>query len=99
MNKLIKLIYVNILDLGDINRVQMSKQAAVKDSSELKLVILSIIAVTFGIGLYYIYNFLGSFILNKVNNKINKFSITTNNTIFAYPFIINFSIYSLFIIF
>ena len=67
MNKLIKLIYVNILDLGDINRVQMSKQAAVKDSSELKLVILSIIAITFGIGLYYIYNFLGSFILNKVN--------------------------------
>ncbi len=57
MNKLIKLIYVNILDLGDINRVQMSKQAAVKDSSELKLLILSIIAITFGIGLYYIYNF------------------------------------------
>ena len=61
MNKLIKLIYVNILDLGDINRVQMSKQAAVKDSSELKLVILSIIAITFGIGLYYIYNFLSIF--------------------------------------
>ena len=61
MNKLIKLIYVNILDLGDINRVQMSKQAAVKDSSELKLLILSIIAITFGIGLYYIYNFLSIF--------------------------------------
>ena len=41
MNKLIKLIYVNILDLGDINRVQMSKQADVNDSSELKLIFLA----------------------------------------------------------
>lgn len=67
MNKLIMLIYVNILDLGDINRVQMSKQADVNDSSELKLIFLAIIGIGLGIALYYIYNLLGSVILNKVD--------------------------------
>ena len=67
MNKLIKLIYVNILDLGDINRVQMSKQADVNDSSELKLIFLAIIGIGLGIALYYIYILLGSVILNKVD--------------------------------
>ena len=65
MNKVIKLIYINLIESLNINSVNEAKQLNVKDSSEIKLVIMGIIGVLFGVLLYNVYNAFGYALANK----------------------------------
>ena len=56
MNKLFKLIYVNLLGLFDINKIIVAREDGVKSNLEKRLVITGIIVLFYG---FLIYNFLG----------------------------------------
>ena len=55
MNKLFKLIYVNLLGLFDINKIIVAREDGVKSNLEKRLVITGIIVLFYG---FLIYNFL-----------------------------------------
>ncbi len=65
MNKVIKLIYINLMESLNINSVSEAKQLNVKDSSEIKLIVMGIFGVLFGILLYNVYDAFGYSLANK----------------------------------
>lgn len=64
MNKLIKLIWVNLLGLFDINKIKIARLDGVKSNLEKKSVITGIIAVVYGYLIYRLFIFL------NISNKI-----------------------------
>lgn len=64
MNKLFKLIYVNLLSLFDINKIVIAREDGVKSNLEKKLIITGLMAIVYG---YFIYMFL------KMLNVDNKY--------------------------
>lgn len=66
MIKLLKLIYINILGICDLNRILISKQRNYKDNSESKLLIMVILFIISCIFLYKVFN---NVILLNLNNK------------------------------
>ena len=62
MNRLIKVIYVNMLNLFDINKIMVAKQDGVKSNLENKAIITGLIALLYGYLMYRFYlNMLLSF--------------------------------------
>lgn len=55
MNKLFKLIYINLLDLFDINKIIIAREDGVKSNLEKRLVITCLISLFYG---YLVYMFL-----------------------------------------
>lgn len=70
MNRLIKVIYVNILNLFDINKIVVAKQDGVKSSLETKTVITGLVGLLYG---YIVYRFFTSF---ELENKMMILNIT-----------------------
>ncbi len=58
MNKLFKLIMVNLLSMFDINKIRIARLDGVKSNLEKKTVITGIIALVYGYFLYQIFLFL-----------------------------------------
>ena len=56
MIKLLKLIDVNVRGLFDYNRVKMAKEYHLRDSTEVKMVIISIILLLYGYIMYFFTN-------------------------------------------
>lgn len=63
MNKLIQLLYVNILAMFDINKIKVARESNVKSNLESRMIILAIVAIFYG---YLIYKFLT---LYEIANK------------------------------
>lgn len=63
MNKLIKLIIVNLLGLFDINKIRIAREDGVKSNFEKKAIITGIIAVVYGFLIYQL------FILLNISDK------------------------------
>lgn len=84
MNKLLKLIYTNILKLFDINKIIVARNDGVKSNLEKKLVITGIITLFYGYLIYFLFSII------KFNNTYN---ILTISFIIAtiMSFIINFT--------
>lgn len=74
MNKLIKLIYVNILSLFNINQIFIAREEGVKSNFETKAIIMGIILLFFG---YLIYNL------------FDKISLTYNYLLLSVGFLIS----------
>ena len=83
MSKLIKLIYVNLVESLNINMVNESKQIGAKDSSEVKLVITAILGILFGIILYKLYDLAGAFLVNKYYILVLAFAVSTITVFFS----------------
>ena len=75
MIKLLKLIYINILEFADINRILISKQNNYKDNSELKIIILGIVSIICGVFLYNVYNAMFIIFQNKYNLLVLSFIV------------------------
>ena len=56
MMKIIKLIYLNILGLFDINKIVVARSRGVVSSSEKKVVITTIISLLYGYIIYVIFS-------------------------------------------
>ena len=70
MNRLIKVIYINILNLFDINKIMIAKQDGVKSSFETKTVITGLVGLLYG---YLIYRFFTTF---ELENKLMILAIS-----------------------
>ena len=56
MNKLFKLIYVNLLGLFDINKIIIAREDGVKSNLEKRVIIVALINVVYAYFLYVILN-------------------------------------------
>ena len=65
MNKLLKLILVNLLDLVDFNGVVKEIESGVKGKSEIRLIIISLVSIAYGGILYFLFSKLGDILINK----------------------------------
>ena len=65
MNKLIKLILVNLLGLVDFNGVVKEIESGVKGKSEIRLVLISLVSIAYGCVLYFLFNNVGEILINK----------------------------------
>lgn len=65
MNKLIKLIIVNLLGLVDFNGVVKEIESGVKGKSETRLIIISLASIGYGGILYFLFNKIGDILINK----------------------------------
>lgn len=83
MNKLFRLIYVNMVDNLNINMIKESKQINAKDSSEVKLIITAILGILFGIVLYNLYDLAGAFLVNKYYILVLAFVLSTFTVFFS----------------
>ncbi len=69
MNKLFKLIYVNLLELFDINKIMIAREDGIKSNLEKRLVLSALIGLFYG---YVIYLFLT---MLKINDKFLLLSV------------------------
>ncbi len=58
MNKLFKLIIVNILGLFDVNKIIIARQDGIKSNLEKKLILTGIIAIVYTYLIYRLFNFI-----------------------------------------
>ena len=65
MNKLIKLVLVNLLGLFDYNGVLKEVEAGVKGKSETRLIVVAIASIIYGYLVYIVFNMFGNTITNK----------------------------------
>ena len=65
MNKLLKLVTVNLMSLVDYNGVTKEVEAGVKGKSETRLIIMGLASIVAGSILYLLFNLLGEHISNK----------------------------------
>lgn len=65
MNKLIKLVLVNLLGLFDYNGVLKEVEAGVKGKSETRLIVVAIASIIYGYLVYIVFNMFGNAITNK----------------------------------
>ena len=98
MNKLIKLVLVNLLGLFDYNGVLKEVEAGVKGKSETRLIVVAIASIIYGYLVYIVFNMFGNAITNKsliilyffqkfntfLNFIPNKFSIRLNQSRVSY---------------
>ena len=56
MNKLFKLIYVNLLSLFDINKIIIAREDGVKSNLEKRTILVALINVVYAYFLYVILN-------------------------------------------
>lgn len=77
MNKLIKLILVNLLGLVDFNGVVKEIESGVKGKSEIRLVLISLVSIAYGCVLYFLFNNVGEILINKSLLFFIGFIITT----------------------
>ena len=56
MNKIFKLIYVNILNLFDINKIIIAREDGVKSNLEKRTILVALIYVVFAYFLYIMLN-------------------------------------------
>ena len=69
MNKLIKLIYINLLGLFDINKIIVARSEGVKSNLEKKMVITVLIGLFYGYVIYSLFSYI------KINNSYIIFNI------------------------
>ena len=60
MNKLIKLVLVNLLGLFDYNGVLKEVEAGVKGKSETRVVVVAIASIIYGYLVYIVFNMFGN---------------------------------------
>ena len=65
MSKVFKMIYINLVETLNLNSVNEAKELNIRDSSEVKLVLMGVFGVLFGILLYNVYDFLCYRLANK----------------------------------
>ena len=65
MSKVFKMIYINLVETLNLNSVNEAKELNIRDSSEVKLVLMGVFGVLFGILLYNVYDFLCYSLANK----------------------------------
>ena len=65
MNKVFKMIYINLVETLNLNSVNEAKELNIRDSSEIKLVLMGVFGVLFGILLYNVYDFVCWNLTNK----------------------------------
>ena len=65
MNKVFKMIYINLVETLNLNSVNEAKELNIRDSSEVKLVLMCVFGVLFGILLYNVYDFVCYNLANK----------------------------------
>ena len=65
MNKLIKLVLVNLLGLFDYNGVLKELEAGVKGKSEARLIVIALASIVYGYLVYIVFNMLGDVVNNK----------------------------------
>ncbi len=76
MNKLFKLIWINILNLFDINKIIIAKNEGVKSNLEKKSIIIVIIALVYGFILYNLFikiNINEKFLILNISFLISSF--------------------------
>ena len=56
MNKFFKLVYVNLLDLFDINKIIIAREDGVKSNLEKRTILVALINVVYAYFLYVILN-------------------------------------------
>ncbi len=83
MNKIIRLIYVNLVESLNINMINESKRIGAKDSSEIKLVITAVLGILFGVILYKFYDLAGAFLVNKYYILVIAFIVSTLTVFFS----------------
>ena len=77
MNKLIKLILVNLLGLVDFNSVVKEIESGLKGKSEIRLVLISLVSIAYGCVLHFLFNNVGEILINKSLLFFIGFIITT----------------------
>ena len=65
MNKLLKIVLVNLMGLVDYNGVLKEFEAGVKGKSEIRLIVMGISGIAVGAIMVFVFNLLGKLIINK----------------------------------
>lgn len=77
MNKLLKLVSVNLMGLVDYNGVLKEKEAGIKGKSEARLIIIGLASIVVGSVVYFLFNLLGEKVVNKELILFMGFLLTT----------------------
>ena len=81
MNKLFKLIYVNLLSLFDINKIIIAREDGVKSNLEKRTILVALINVVYAYFLYVILNKL--VVTDKVVLLVIGFFVSTLSCVFV----------------
>lgn len=77
MNKLIRLVSVNLMGLIDYNGVLKEKEAGIKGKSEARLIIIGLASILVGSVVYFLFNLLGEKVVNEGLLLFMGFLLTT----------------------
>lgn len=77
MNKLIKLISVNIMGLINYNGVMKEIEAGIKGKNETRLILVTLVSLIYGYFVYVLFNLVGGYLTNKYLIFLLGFIVST----------------------
>lgn len=77
MNKLLKLISVNLMGLINYNGVMKEIEAGIKGKNETRLILVTLVSLIYGYFVYVLFNLIGGYLTNKYFIFLLGFVIAT----------------------